>query len=315
VTRFGKSYGSTLLQPLIGGSGGGGGRGGASFPGSGGGGGGGAMLIASSGTIQLASPGGIDATGGDGGGVSGTGAGENAAGGSGGAIRLVANTITGNGRLTADGGCANYNNQARNLCGYNGSYGGYGGSPGRIRLEASAITYSGTANPVYASDPPGPVFIAGAPTLRIASVAGTAVPTAPTGTADVTLPASTTGPVVVAFETTNVPTGNTVTLRLAPAYGLVTEVLSPAISGSTAAGTAQVSVTLPQGPSTLQATTTYTVVVAMGEDLSRFAQNERVEKVEVTVALHGASQAKLITVSGKTYDVPYDTLRAAGFRG
>jgi hypothetical protein len=315
VTRYGKSYGSTLLQPLIGGSGGGGGRGGTSFPGSGGGGGGGAILIASSGTIQLTSPGGIDATGGDGGGVLGTGAGEYAAGGSGGAIRLVANTVTGNGRLTADGGCVQQSNLARQICGYNGNPGGYGGSPGRIRIEASAITYSGTANPVSATDPPGPVFIAGAPTLRIASVAGTAVPAVPTGTADVTLPASTTGPVVVAFETTNVPTGNTVTLRLAPAYGLVTEVLSPAISGSTAAGTAQVSVTLPQGPSTLQATTTYTVVVAMGEDLSRFAQNERVEKVEVTVALHGASQAKLITVSGKTYDVPYDTLRAAGFRG
>ena len=80
---LGKAYGSTLLQPLLGGSGGGGGRGGTLYPGSGGGGGGGALLLATSGILTI--NGSIDATGGDGGGNAGTGAGGQGAGGSGGA--------------------------------------------------------------------------------------------------------------------------------------------------------------------------------------------------------------------------------------
>lgn len=311
-----KAYGSPLLQPLIGGSGGGGGRGGANYPGSGGGGGGGAILIASSGTIRLpnGTNGGIFARGGDGGGASGTNIGGYGAGGSGGAIRLVATTITGNGALYAEGGCIHYNNQLRYNCGSDGSHNQNGGAPGRIRLEAESITFSGTSSPAYVADVPGPVFIAGAPSLRIASVAGQTVPAAPTGKSDVTLPATTTGPVEIVFATTNVPTGNTVLLRVVPAYGNPVEVLSPAISGSTASGTASVTVTLPQGPSTLQATTTYTVVLAMGEALSRYAQNERVEKVRLTVAMAGEPRARLITVSGKEYDVPYSVLKEAGFQ-
>lgn len=315
VTVFGKAYGSVLLQPLIGGSGGGGGRGGSAFAGSGGGGGGGAILIASSGTLRVT--GAINARGGDGGGIAGTNAGGRGAGGSGGAIRLVATTVTGNGGLYAEGGCINANNQPRQYCGSSGTawQNEYGGSPGRIRLEGEAVTFTGTSSPAYNAGQPGPVFIADAPSLRIATVDGQAVPTNPTGNADITLPASTTGPVEVTFQTTNVPTGNTVLLRLVPAYGQPTEVLSPAIAGTSSAGTASVSVTLPQGPSTLQATTTYTVVVAGTLDLSRFAQNEPVEKVEVTVAMVGEPSARVLTASGKAYEVSYTALRAAGFGG
>ncbi len=314
-TVYGKAYGAAILQPLIGGSGGGGGRGGTVYPGSGGGGGGGALLLASSGTLRVTGT--VDTTGGDGGGNAGSGAGGQGAGGSGGAIRLMATTITGNGGLYANGGCINSGGSRRQKCAYDGYSTSYGGSAGRIRLEASAITFTGTSQPTYSADQPGPVFIAGAPSLRIASVAGVDVPAQPSGNADVTLPASTTGPVQVVFETVNVPLGNTVLLRLVPAYGQATEVLSPAIGGSTAAGTTSVSVTLPQGPSTLQATTTYTVVVAQneGEALSRFAENETVKQVEVTVALQGEPSARLLTLSGKRYDVPYQTLRAAGFQG
>ena len=312
-TVFAKSYGSALLQPLIGGSGGGGGRGGTTYPGSGGGGGGGAILIATSTTLRVTGT--IDATGGDGGGNAGSGAGGNGGGGSGGAIRLVATTIAGNGSMYANGGCINQSNNRRQACGNDGSYNQYGGSAGRIRLEAEAITFSGTAQPAYAADVPGPIFIAEAPSLRIASVAGQAVPANPTGNADVTLPATTTAPVDVVFQTTNVPIGNTVMLRLVPAYGQPTEVLSPAIAGTTSAGNATVSITLPQGPSTLQATTTYTVVVSGMLDLSNFAKNEKVEKVEVTVSMVGEAKARLITISGKSYDVSYSALRAAGFRG
>lgn len=313
VTIFGKAYGSPLLQPLLGGSGGGGGRGGTAFPGSGGGGGGGAVLLASSGTLRVTGT--INARGGDAGGVSGTNSGGYGAGGSGGAIRLIATTVTGNGALLADGGCINNNNQLRQNCGSSGSSGQYGGAPGRIRIEGEAITFNGTSSPAFAADVPGPVFIAEAPSLRIASIAGQSVPANPTGNADVTLPATTTGPIEVVFQTTNVPVGNTVLLRIVPAYGQPTEVLSPAIAGTTASGAANVSVTLPSGPSVLQATTTYTVVVAGSIDLSRFAQNEAVEKVEVTVSMVGEAKARLLTASGKAYDVPYAALRAAGFRG
>ena len=311
-TALGKAYGSTLLQPLIGGSGGGGGRGGTNYPGSGGGGGGGSLLIASSGTLRIT--GSIDANGGDSGGIDGSGAGGRGSGGSGGGIRLVATSIAGNGGLYANGGCSN-NGGRRQLCGSDGGYNQYGGSPGRIRIEADAITFSGTSQPTYVADRPGPVFIAGAPSLRIASVSGQAVPANPTGNADITLPASTTGPVTVTFETVNVPVGNTVLLRVVPAYGLPIEVLSPAIAGSTANGNASVSVTLPSGPSVLQATATYTVVVAGTLDLSRFAMNEAVEKVEVTVPMDGQPTARLLTASGKAYTVSYATLQAAGFAG
>lgn len=312
-TPAAKAYGSALLQPLIGGSGGGGGRGGTAYPGSGGGGGGGAILIAASGTMSLT--GSIDATGGDAGGMGGTGTGGYGAGGAGGAVRLMATTIAGNGRVYANGGCLTYNGSRRQYCGITGNSNSRGGAQGRIRLEAEAITFSGTSEPAYSKDVPGPVFLAEAPSLRIASVAGQAVPANPTGNADITLPADTTGPVEVTFQTTNVPVGNTVLLRVVPAYGKATEAITPAIAGTAAAGTAAVSVTLPSGPSTLQATTTYTVVVAGDLDLSRFAQNETVEKVEVTVSLHGETRTRVLTASGKAYDVPYRALQAAGFRG
>lgn len=308
-----KAYGSALLQPLVGGSGGGGGRGGTTYPGSGGGGGGGAILIAASGTMTVT--GSIDSTGGDAGGLAGTGAGGYGAGGSGGAVRLMATSITGNGKLYAAGGCLHYNNSRRQYCGITGSSNSRGGAPGRIRLEAEAITFNGTSDPAYSKDVPGPVFLAEAPSLRIASVAGQAVPENPTGNADVTLPADTTAAVEVSFQTRNVPVGNTVLLRVVPAYGKPTEAITPAIAGTAAAGTASVSVVLPSGPSTLQATTTYTVVVAGELDLSRFAQNEPVDKVEVTVSLHGETRTRVLTTSGKAYDVPYRTLQAAGFRG
>jgi hypothetical protein len=306
----GKAYGSAVLQPLIGGSGGGGGRGGANFPGSGGGGGGGAVLIASSGTVVLT--GAIRASGGNGGAVAGTNSGGSGGGGSGGAVRIVAASVTGSGAISADPACPQGVSGSINIY-MNCSY--YASSGGRIRIEATTITYSGTTTPAYTTDTPGPVFLASMPSLRIASVAGVAVPANPTGQADVSLPTDVTNPVTVTFETVNVPTGNTILFKLVPAFGAPTEVLSAAIAGTTAAGTASIQVSLPQGPSTLQATTTYTVVVAMGEALSVFAGNERVERVQLSATLGGANQAKLITVSGKEYVVPMSALQQVGFAG
>jgi hypothetical protein len=308
--RAGVAYGSPLLQPLIGGSGGGGGRGGLNYSGSGGGGGGGALLVASSGTITLS--GSINAAGGNSGDTAGTDFGGPGGGGSGGAVRIVATRVAGAGSISARFGCTNGASSGvsyiYNVCSY------YYGSNGRIRIEGDAITYTGTSTPSYVADVPGPVFLASLPSLRIATVAGTTVPDNPTGNADVVLPTNVANPVTVTFQTVNVPAGNTVLLRLIPAYGSTTEVLSPAITGTTASGTASVQVSLPQGPSTLQATTTYTIVVAMGEALSRFAQNERVEKVQLIATLGGEqAQAKLITVSGKEYLVPASVLQMVGF--
>lgn len=303
----GQPYGNALLQPLIGGSGGGGGRGGANFAGSGGGGGGGALLIAVSGTLNHT--GSILANGGGSGSAAGTNAGAPGGGGSGGGVRLVATRVTGNGSISANGGCIFNGSIATANCE------NYGASVGRIRIEAPTITYSGASSPAYTTDTPGPVFLANLPSLRIASVAGSAVPAVPTGQADVVLPADVANPVTVTFETVNVPVGNTVLLKVVPANGNPIEVQSPAIAGSAAAGTASVQVNLPRGPSVLQATSTYTVVVAMGDALAPYAGQERVEKVEVVATLGAAPRARLITVSGRAFDVPWTVLQQAAWLG
>lgn len=306
----GGAYGSTLLLPLIGGSGGGGAGGGSSFEGSGGGGGGGAILIASSGTVSVT--GSLLADGGASGASSGGGCGSTGGGGSGGAIRILATTIAGNGTISAQGGGAGV---IPTCDGVAAVQQGSAGAPGRVRLEADSITRTAASNPVASSALPGTVFVAGTPTLRIASVAGVAAPAQPTGNADVTLPASTPNPVTVVFETTGVPVGNTVQVTVTPAFGTRSTAITPALTGSTALATASTSVNLPVGPSVLSAQTTYTVVAALGDLLKNFAGNERVEKVTLMATLGGPSKARLITVSGREYEVPADVLRIAALGG
>lgn len=291
----GPTYGSSLLLPLIGGSGGGGGFGGAAYEGVGGGGGGGAILLAASGTVTVS--GGIHADGGAAGVTADDGiSGGRGGGGSGGAIRIIASSITGNGPITATGG---YNYSPR-------------GGAGRIRLEADTITRTAATDPVFTTDAPGSIFVAGFPSLVIGSVAGVAAPSNPTGNADITLPATTTNPVTVVFKTTNVPVGNTVTLTLVPAYGEAATVVSPALTGTTASATASVSVNLPVGPSTLQARTTYTIVAAVGDLMRTYAGNERVERVELIAGMDGKSRTDLITVTGKRYAATPEALAVLG---
>jgi hypothetical protein len=308
----GEIYGSSSLVPLIGGSGGGGAAGGSNSEGSGGGGGGGAILIAVSGTLHIT--GNVWAYGGSSGKTAGTNTGSYGGGGSGGAIRIMATSFSGNGYLNANSGCQYYI-QGEYVCNDNTTHPHAAGT-GRIRVEADAITFNGNAAPAYTSDTPGPVFLANLPSLRIATIGGQNVPANPTGVADVTFPANLANPVSITLATSNVPTGNTVKVKVIPSYGATQEALSPAITGSTAAGSASVQVNLPQGPSVIQAVTSYTVVVAMGEALSRFAQNERVEKVEIMATLgQGENQAKLITITGKEYIVPTSVLQMVGFKG
>jgi hypothetical protein len=301
-------YGSSMLTPLIGGSGGGGGLGGTSFPGGGGGGGGGAILIAVTGTLTL--NGTIDATGGDGTDITGSGIGGPGAGGSGGAIKIAATNFAGTGgKLLADGGCRTVNGTRRQECGLNQ----VGGSAGRIRVEADTVTYSGTSSPPFATGAPTALVTSNLPNLAITTVAGFAVPTVPTGNADLQLPANVTNPVTVVCSTTNIPPGGTITVRMTPQHGDYVEKTSPAITGSFESGTATITdIPLPQGPSVLQAVVSYTVTVAQGQALSQYARNERVERVELVAAPGREAQAELITVSGQRYRVPRSALSVVG---
>ncbi len=304
----GIAYGTAQILPLIGGSGGGGGSSGTTFVGTGGGGGGGALLIAASGTVTISTTtGSILANGGNGGNEL---TGNNSAtggGGSGGAIRILATAINGNGTLSAVGGVAG--------TGAIGNGNGTNASVGRIRLEYETTNRTAASNPIHTQllpgVLPGPVFVAGTPTLTISSVAGITAPASPTGNADITLPSTTPNPVTVVFITAGVPVGNTVQLTVTPAFGDRITAISPALTGSTAGATASVSVNLPVGPSVLSAQTTFTIVAALGDLLRNFAGNERVEKVTLVATLGGPSKAKLITVSGKEYEAPAEALRIA----
>lgn len=282
--QAGSIYGSSSLVPMIGGSGGGGGAGGATFGGSGGGGGGGAILIAASGTVTISGQ--IFANGGAAGIIGGTEVGGRGGSGSGGAIKIVATTIAGNGTITA------------------GTAGGVNPYTGRIRLESESITRTSGTSPASTFAAPGPLFVAGSPTLMITSVAGVAAPAIPTGNADIVLPSTTPNPVSVVFQTTGVPVGNTVKLTIIPANGLQVIAISPALTGSTANASATVSVSLPSGPSTLSATTAYTIVASLGDAMSNFAMGERVEKVVLTSIPGKPQQVTLVTATGKEYAAP-----------
>ncbi len=293
----GSGYGSIILLPLIGGSGGGGGDAGSIFRGSGGGGGGGALLIAASGTVTIT--GSISANGGNSGTSSGAADIPTGGGGSGGAIRIVATQITGNGSINAAGGQAGLP-PTTNQCYFVGG----NGSPGRIRLEAEIYTRTAGTTPSFTFGTPSSVFVAGLPTLRIDSVAGVQAPAEPTGNADIVLPTTTANPVTVVLKTTSVPVGNTVKVTVTPSFGAATSTISPALTGTTASASTSVSTNLPTGPSVISAQTTYTIVAALGNELSKYAQGERVEKVRLAASTGGPSTVTLITVSGKEYTLP-----------
>lgn len=212
-------YGNTLIVPLIGGSGGSGWdqRGGA---------GGGAIQIAASGTVTL------------GGAISASGSRQYSAG-SGGAVRIIANTLAGAGSIN----CTS-------------SYAG----DGRIRLEANGGGGSLVLLPPTTVDaPPSPVLLwppTTAPTVKIASINGTAVPADPTanlGPAPADMRFYSAAPVPVVIQTTNVdPTLANVTLRILPRYGPEVTQTAALTSGNTASATWTVQATIPQGYCSLQ---------------------------------------------------------------
>jgi hypothetical protein len=224
-------YGTSLIQPLIGGSGGAGARSRRLTPflprsnGAPGGGGGGAVLIASSGAIDLGSGPGvaITAMGGDVEFMRTNPASSSTVRGwpgSGGAIRLVATSLTGIRSLDARGG--------RYMPAGSG-----GGLPtpgdGRIRLEsARQLLYSGSTTPAFTKNDnpifgqPIVVFPPLTPTLRIVSIGGVALPSQPTAdanTPDLAIPLSFTNPVAIVVEGRNVPSGAEMEVFASPQFG------------------------------------------------------------------------------------------------
>lgn len=294
----GETYGSEVLLPLIGGSGGGGGVGGPAFHGSGGGGGGGAILIAASGTANIT--GAILAVGGSSGDVAGSGIGAAGGGGSGGAIRIVANRISGNGTLQATGGIPGSSVDSGTT---NPTRSGNGGN-GRIRLEAHVFERTSATAPDFSFGEPSVVFVPGLPGLRIDSVAGISAPALPTGRADIVLPEDTADTVPVVVTTRGVPVGNTVRLTVTPASGEPVTVVTPALTGSTEAASAEVSIMLPDGPSTLLAETTYTIVQEDEDAYGALTGGEPVARVRLRSGTDQATQLTLITVSGREVPVP-----------
>jgi len=165
----GRTYGSPLLVPLVGGSGAGGGTGSGGGPGQGGSGGGGAILLASNTSVRIT--GAINARGGNNGFPLTNH-------GSGGAIRLVAPVVSGTGALRVNGQTG----------GVNSSSGDRGGA-GRIRIDTIDRTdMRFTYEPLASLSVGGfmAVFPPVVPRLDIVEVAGRAI--APGAPAEILLP-------------------------------------------------------------------------------------------------------------------------------
>lgn len=287
----GPAYGNKNLLPLIGGSGGGGGQGGSAFHGSGGGGGGGAILIAASGVVNLA--GSVRANGGAAGNPQGVGAGSEGGGGSGGAIKIIASRLAGAGSASAEGG--------------SGAYGT--GAFGRVRFEADTLHYTGSSG--YSFGSPGADGVPQAPSLRISHVAGQALAAAPTGGLDLALPADVVNPVRVDVEARGIPPGAAVKLVATPAAGEVVVATGSALSGSETLSTSAVEVSLPAGPSVLQAQVSYSVSLALGERLAPLAGGRTVREIRLIAGLEGEGQAVLVTTDGREIAIPHPRLAQA----
>lgn len=291
----GSAYGNERILPAIGGSGGGGAGGNSTYVGGAGGGGGGAIVMASSGTITIT--GSITANGGVGAGTSTTSSNSSGGGGgSGGSIRLVANTISGNGSITANAGSGG--------TGWNGANGGVG-SAGRIRLEASNVLRTAATTPpmslgyAYAVIPPD------LPTLTISSIGGVQVPAVPGGAfgnPDVMLPFNTSNPITIVMTGTNIPTGQTVTVKASPSVGS-TSSATATLSGSDTSSSASVSLNIATAyPSIITSSVTFQVSALNGVG-PIYAAGEKVEYVRVAANLGGRSTITYITESGKEVPV------------
>lgn len=291
------TYGSGLLQPLVGGSGGGGGGASGVSLGAGGGGGGGAIVIASSTIITINSTGLINAKGGNGGGLGPGNGSAPGGGGAGGAIRLIANTLSGNGTLSVAGGAAGQ----MSLTEFRGGAGGVG----YIRAQATNVTNFNPSTPstVASIGSPTEVVIANSPQLTIVSVGGINAPASPLGSlrgiSDVVIPSTQPNPMTVVLEGRNIPVSTSVTIRVVPAFATPLTPIPTLLSATATPGitSANLSINLPIGTSLISAIATIDVNLARLEPM--FIDGERVDKIEVATSFGKDSQTTYITSSGK----------------
>lgn len=285
---IGEIYGSNSLSTLIGGSGGGGSTAaGQTFPGLGGGGGGGSILLAATGEVVI--NGAVTAVGGAPG---TTTASLSGGGGSGGAIRLVATTVSGSGLLDVGGG--------------NGPSGPARGGFGRIRIEADNLLFTSLTSPAFSHDVTSVTFAPNQPQIAITSVAGITAPIAPTGFGDVRIPETISNPVTVEVSTAQVPLDATIELKALPFFGNPVTAASAGIQGTVEAGVAQITISLPTGFSSLIVTATFTVTVAMNNELRPFTNGEDIQYVRVEQFPDGQTTRMLIAQSGNEYEWPYN---------
>jgi hypothetical protein len=283
------TYGNKYLLPLLGGSGGGGGLSGSV---NGGGGGGGAILIASDTSIQV--NGNINA-------YSGGSAG-NGAGGSGGGIRLVAPRIAGGGYLQVYSGA---------------SYGS-----GYVRLDALDDQFVGYLSQT-ASRGFNPILVAPANSnisLAIQTIAGNAVPAAPTGvlaTPDVTIPGQQANPIPIVFHCANIPLNTPITVVVRPVNGPLVTATAMNDTGTLDSSSGTVSLNLPRGGGAIYATAVVPVggghaSTSNGGKAASLAQTglttdgETFTKIEITAGLGGRGEIAWITSSGKRFSLPGD---------
>ena len=299
----GGTYGSSELALLIGGSGGGGGGADkdSGFQGQGGSGGGGAILLAAS--AQISVNGAVLANGGN---VADLVFGRGGGAGSGGAIRIVAETLAGSGVISAVGGTVGTVLDPIQRAGIGGD--------GRIRVEASFVDSFPDFSPETSFTTPKSALVSEVPQLRISSFGGVQAPAQPIDDRDIVLPGLVNNPVTVEFATANVPLGTVITLRVLPTGTDAYLVNSDGVTGSVAAGVANVDVEMLTGLSSLQAYATFTVLASLGDALSRYAMGERVKSVSLLASADG-NVTELTTISGKVFNYPSGQIVMSGGQG
>lgn len=307
----GMPYGNCFILPQLGGSGGGG-----ATVGKGGGGGGGSILIAASEEIEVT--GGISATGADGspGYVcydTPTGIYRSGGGGSGGSIRLVTTRLSGNGTITVAGGRTRYYSDFIKTLSTAGA--------GRIRLDYLESLFSGTVvGPLTQGFQPIILPVDGQGIqLAIMSIAGVAVPDAPSGALvrpDIIVSAQQQNPIPVVVACTGIPLNTEISIVVHPAIGSDVQGVGFNTAGTLASSTATVSLNLPRGGGIIYARAVTGInsnsfASAEGAtgnqsivDTGWTTDGEPFTAVEVTAAVGGGQQVVYLTGSGKRYPMP-----------
>jgi len=139
------------------------------------------------------------------------------------------------------------------------------------------------------------------PALTITSIGGVQVPAVPGGAfgnPDVMLPFNTANPVTIVVTGTNIPTGQTVTVKASPSVGSATT-STGTLSGTDTSSSASVSLNIATAyPSIITASVTFQLASLNGSG-PVYAAGEKVKFVRVAANMGGKSSVTYITESGK----------------